>query len=100
MCVVVDTKSPDPEIAGAHETTMLRSGRSLRFTATEIEDLQALGIDVQGVKSGTELAAALEPWLHALAEARPDLLHKVAGEIAAAKGVRLQSNLHRLSDPE
>lgn len=68
---------------------MLRSGQSLRFTPTEIEELRALGIDLNGVKSSAEFAAALEPWLHALAEARPDLFDKLSREIAEAKGIDL-----------
>ena len=68
---------------------MLKSGRSIRFTATEINELAELGIDINGVKSAHDIAAALEPWLHALAQARPDLFDKIAGQIAAAKGIRL-----------
>ena len=68
---------------------MLKSGLSLRLTATEMEELQALGIDVRGVKSAAEFAAALEPWLHALGDFRPDLFHKIVREIVAAKGIRL-----------
>lgn len=68
---------------------MLKSGRSIRFTATEINELAELGIDINGVKSADDFAAALEPWLHALAQARPDLFDKIAGKIAAAKSIRL-----------
>ena len=64
---------------------MLRSGRSLRLTAAELEELHALGIDVRGVKSAADFAAALEPWVHALADVRPDLFDKIACAIAAAK---------------
>jgi hypothetical protein len=71
------------------ETTMLRSGRSLRLTATEIEELQALGIDVSSVKCAGDFAAALDPWLHALADVRPDLFRKIGDKIAAAKGMQL-----------
>lgn len=69
---------------------MLRSGRSLRLTATEMEELEALGIDVRGVKSAADFAAALEPWVHALADVRPDLFDRIACEIAAAKQRRQQ----------
>ena len=64
---------------------MLKSGRSIRFTATEINELAELGIDIDGVKSADDFTAALEPWLQALAQARPDLFHKIAGKIASAK---------------
>jgi hypothetical protein len=68
---------------------MLKSGRSIRFTGKERDDLAELGIDIDGIKSADDFAAALEPWLHALAETRPDLLDNIAGQILAAKGVRL-----------
>jgi hypothetical protein len=66
---------------------MLQSGRSIRFTPTEIEELRALGIDISGAKSSADFAAALEPWLHALAEVRPDLFGKIVRKIAAAKDI-------------
>ena len=79
---------------------MLQSGRSIRFTATEIEELRALGIDISGAKSPADFAAALEPWLHALADVRPDLFDRIASEIAAAKGKRLPRNSGVLPDAE
>lgn len=50
------------------------------------------------IKSADGSAAALEPWLHALAETRPDLLDKIAGKIAAAKGIRLPPQERRDSE--
>lgn len=50
---------------------MLRFGRRIRFTSTGIEDLRAIGIDISGVKSPHDFAAALEPWLQALADRMP-----------------------------
>lgn len=79
---------------------MMRSGRSIRFTATEIEELRALGIDISGAKSSADFAAALEPWLHALAEVRPELFDKIAREVTAAKGNRLPPDLRVVPDPE
>jgi hypothetical protein len=72
-----------------HWREILRSGRSIRFTATEIKELRALGIDIGGAKSPADFAAALEPWLQALADVRPDLLDPIVSEIAAARGIRL-----------
>ena len=66
---------------------MLKSGRSIRFTAAEVADLAEHGINISGVKSAKDFATRLEPWLDALAHARPDLLRRIIGEIAAAKGV-------------
>jgi len=66
---------------------MLRSGRStIRFTTTEIEELRALGIDASDVKSADDFAAALEPWLHALSDIRPDPFDTIAREIALVEG--------------
>lgn len=79
---------------------MLQSGHSIRFSTTEIDELQALGIDIGGAKSPADFAAALEPWLHALAEVRPELFDKIVGEIAAAKGIRLPPDLRVVPDPE
>lgn len=67
---------------------MLKSGSSIRFTAAEVDELAELGIDVAGAKSGEDFAAALEPWLHSLAEARPDVIDKIAKEFAARKRIR------------
>lgn len=79
---------------------MLKSGRSIRFTSAEIEALRALGIDIGGVKSPHDFAFALEPWLQALADVRPDLFDKIAREIAAAKGIRLPRDSRVIPDPE
>lgn len=67
---------------------MLRSGDKLRFTATEVQRLDVLGIEVQHVKTEQELGEALLPWLDGLAEVRPDLLEKMVRELAEAKGMK------------
>jgi hypothetical protein len=79
---------------------MLQSGRSIRFTASEIEDLRALGIDISGVKSSNDFASVLEPWVEALADVRPDVFDKIVREIAAAKGIRLPPDLRVGPGPE
>ncbi len=71
---------------------MLRSGRSIRFTAEEVALHREPGIDLHGVKSPEDYADALEPWLHALAEVRPDLLD-LLGEELRARGVQLPPQL-------
>ena len=68
---------------------MLRSNRSIRFTSREIDELRALGIDLGSVRSREDFAVALEPWLQALADVRPDVFDRFTREIAAAKGVPL-----------
>ena len=72
---------------------MLRSGRSIRFTAKEAGEAQELGIDLNGVKSPDDFANALVPWIEALGEVRPDLLDKLAQDLAKAKGVKLPPRL-------
>ena len=72
---------------------MLRSGNSIRFTAKEAEEAQELGIDLNGVKSPGGFANALVPWIEALGEVRPDLLDKLAQDLAKAKGVKLPPRL-------
>lgn len=68
---------------------MLRSGNSIRFTAKEVNETQGLGIDLHGVKSSDDFANALVPWIEALGEMRPDLLEKIAQDLAKAKGAKL-----------
>jgi hypothetical protein len=67
---------------------MLKSDSSIRFTTVEVDELAELGIDVAGAKSADDFAAALEPWLDALAEARPDLIRKIAEECVARRRIR------------
>ena len=72
---------------------MLRAGNSIRFTATEAKEAEELGINVSDVKSPDDFANALVPWIEALGEVRPDLLDKLAQELAKAKGVKLPPRL-------
>jgi hypothetical protein len=72
---------------------MLRSGNSIRFTANEAEEAQELGIDLNGVKSPADFANALVPWVEALGEVRPDLLSRLANDLAKAKGAKLLPRL-------
>lgn len=72
---------------------MLRSSNTLRFTAKEIEDNRQIGLDLQGVRSPDDFGNALLPWVEALGEVRPDLLDKLAQELAKAKGVKFPPRL-------
>jgi hypothetical protein len=72
---------------------MLRSGNSIRFTAKEVNETQGLGIDLHGVKSPDDFANALVPWIEALGEMRPDLLEKIAQDLAKARGAKLPPRL-------
>ena len=66
---------------------MLRAGDSLRFTPAEIDEFRSLGIDFDGVRTQADVEAALAAWTNVLGEERPDLLEKIALEMARAKGV-------------
>ena len=66
---------------------MLRTGESLRFTPAEVEEFRELGIDFDGVRTQADVEAALTQWTNVLGEERPDLLEKIALEMARAKGV-------------
>lgn len=73
--------------------TMIRSGKSVRFIPKEIESCREAGIDVTGVKTQADLDNAVEHWAHAMSEDRPDLLEKIAAEMASRKGEKLPPKL-------
>lgn len=66
---------------------MLHTDDSLRFTPAEVEEFRKLGIDFDGVRTQADVEAALATWTDVLGEERPDLLEKIALEMARAKGV-------------
>ena len=66
---------------------MLHTDDSLRFTPAEVEEFRSLGIDFDGVRTQADVEAALATWTNVLGEERPDLLEKIALEMARAKGV-------------
>ena len=66
---------------------MLHTDDSLRFTPAEVEEFRSLGIDFDGVRTQADVEAALAAWTNVLGEERPDLLEKIALEMARAKGV-------------
>ncbi len=72
---------------------MLHSDKSYRFTAPEVASSREAGLDLQGVTTSDALANALEPWLHALAQVRPDLFDRIAQELTEANGVSLPPRL-------
>lgn len=72
---------------------MLRAGHSLRFTADEIEAFRQLGLDFDGARTLDDIEQALARWVDVLNDERPDLLDKIASELAKAKGVPLPPSL-------
>lgn len=53
---------------------MLTSGRNLRFTASEIQRHEGIGLDLNGVRSVDQFARAVEFWALVMTEVRPDIV--------------------------
>ena len=53
----------------------------------------AIGIDVAAVRSSDDFGAAVEAWLRALHDDRPELFDKITGAMAKAKGSRPPASL-------
>jgi hypothetical protein len=75
---------------------MLRAGDALRFTPDEIEAYRRLGLDFDGARTRDDVEQALTRWADTLNDERPDLLEKIAVEMAKAKGARLPARLARV----
>ena len=75
---------------------MLRTGDALRFTPDEIEAYRQLGLDFDGARTRDDVEQALTRWAGTLNDERPDLLEKIAAEIAKTKGAKLPVRLTRV----
>lgn len=75
---------------------MLRAGDALRFTPDEIEDFRKLGLDFDGARTWDDVEQALARWTDTLNDERPDLLERIAVEMAKARGVPLPARLTRV----
>ena len=75
---------------------MLRAGDTLRFTPDEIEDFRKLGLDFDGARTQDDIDQALARWADTLNDERPDLLEKIAVEMAKARGITLPARLTRI----
>lgn len=75
---------------------MLRAGDALRFTPDEIDAYRQLGLDFDGARTRDDIEQALTRWADTLNDERPDLLEKIATEMAKAKGVTLPARLTRV----
>ena len=73
---------------------MLRAGKTVRFTPTEVENYRSLGIDFEGARTQDDIEQALGCWAQVLVDERPDLLDKIALEMAKVKGVRPPPSLN------
>ncbi len=56
---------------------MISSGRSLRFTQSEIERHAKIGLDVSNVRSVDQFSREVEVWALVMAEVRPDIVQKL-----------------------
>lgn len=79
---------------GAH--TRLRAGDALRFTRDEIETYRKLGLDFAVARTRDDIEQALTQWTDTLNDERPDLLEKIAKEMAKAGGIELPARLTRV----
>jgi hypothetical protein len=66
---------------------MLRSGKRIRFTRSEIAEFRKIGFDLTGVKTQADWEAVFNFWVDTLETERPDLLEKIT--LAMAKGLEL-----------
>ena len=67
---------------------MIRSGNSVRFTPNEIEEFRQVGLDLGNVECQNDIEQEVSRWAHTLADARFELLEKIAWAMAKAKGVK------------
>lgn len=75
---------------------MLRAGNVLRFTPDEIETFRKLGLDFDGARTRDDLEQVLARWADTLNDECPDLLERIAVEMAKAKGIPLPARLTRV----
>jgi hypothetical protein len=75
---------------------MLRAGDALRFTPDEIEAYRKLGLDFDGARTPDDIEQVLSQWANTLNDERPNLLEKIAVELAKAKGIPLPARLTRV----
>jgi len=70
---------------------MLRSGKKIRFTRSEIAEFRQYGINLAGVKTLADWEAVFTFWVSTLEAERPDLLEKIARAFEKAKGKEASS---------
>ena len=75
---------------------MFRAGSTLRFTPEEIETYEKLGLDFDGARTQDDIEQVLARWADTLNDERPDLLEKIAAEMAKARGITLPARLTRV----
>lgn len=68
---------------------MLRSGKILRFTPSEIAEARLLGLDLSAVRTEEQFTSAVLELITTLERERPALLEQIAKALAAATGRKL-----------
>lgn len=63
---------------------MLRLGNHVRFTDAETDAMLKIGINLSGIRTQSGINAEFARWASALAQRCPDLLGKIACELAKA----------------
>ncbi len=61
---------------------MLRLNDRVRFTDAETNKMLAIGINLVGVRTQSDVNAEFARWANALAQKRPDLLEMIARDLA------------------
>jgi hypothetical protein len=79
---------------------MIRSGSSVRFTPTEVEELRQVGLDMKDAKHQNDIEQVVSRWVHCVANERFDLLDKIASAMAKAKGMKLPPKLNVVSSAD
>lgn len=66
---------------------MIRHGKKLRFTRSEIAEFRELGFELAGVKTLADWEEVLTFWADTLAAERPELLEKIVRAMERVQGM-------------
>jgi len=83
-----------------NDVAMIRSGKLVRFTPSEVEEFRRVGLDLGDVECQNDIEQEVSRWAHTLADERFDLLEKIASAMAKAKGVKLPPRLNVVPSAE
>ena len=83
-----------------NDVAMIRSGKLVRFTPSEVEEFRRVGLDLDDVECQNDIEQEVSRWAHTLADERFELLEKIASAMAKAKGVKLPPRLNVVPSAE
>ena len=83
-----------------NDVAMIRSGKLVRFTPSEVEEFRQIGLDLGDVRHQNDIEQEVSRWAHTLADERFELLEKIASAMAKAKGVKLPPRLNVVPSAE